>query len=190
MKKTLFTLLASVFILAGCASLDPVPQAMIDSENLCFKEVAKAQIAEASASSSIKIVEFKDERNYVMALAIEKLGNAATPVQVSSFIPCTLTVQAYLRESGAAVRSANAITQKAVGAIGVVGGIWAGGEAISSILGAGVGATTYTNSNVANGSENSIGNVTNPMPEVALPEIEAPIEVPELEVPEIEVPIE
>lgn len=154
MKKILFTLLAASLI-AGCATMEPVPQAMIDSENECFREVAKVQVANAARTSTIQIVEFKDERNYVMALAIEQLGRAAGPVQVSEFIPCTLTVQTYLRESGQNVRSVNSITSKAVGVLGVVGGIWVGGNALEGILGAAGATTNYTNSRVISDSGNN-----------------------------------
>lgn len=192
MKKILIPIIATAVFIGGCASVQEVPQAMIDAENSCFTAVAEVKIAQAARSSTVQIIEFKDERNYVMALAIEQLGKAASPVEVSAFVPCTLTVQAFLRESGQTARSMNAITSKAVGVLGVVGGIYVGGQAIEGIL-AGAGST-YVGSRVNSAGDNNAAlqyqtgagsQATNAPPVVE----EIPEEIPE-ELPAEEAPIE
>ena len=143
-----------IVMLAGCAKPVMIPAELMAQENLCFHEVAKVQISTNAANYRQTRVQFKDERNAVLVIAIEALAKSNAQVALSPFIPCTLTVQAFLRENGAINRSNNELAQKAIGATAIVGGIWVGGMALENVLGSitAGGATTINNSRVTSGN--------------------------------------
>jgi len=148
-------LIAFFSIAGGCAKPVMIPAEIMTAENECMREVAKVQISTNAANMRQTTMQFKDERNAVLVIAIEALAKSNAQVAVSPFIPCTLTVQAYLRENGAVMRSNNDITKKAVGIVGVVGGIWAAGNALEGLVGLGGATTNISGSRVVSGSSDS-----------------------------------
>ncbi len=159
----LFLVAVASFILlwlGGCAKPVTVPGNMMEQETLCMREVAKVQISmNASAAMRKQQIQFKDERNAVMVIAIEALARNNNQLGVSPFIPCTLTVQNYLQENGAIARSNNQISQKALGALTFIGGAVVIGNSIEGIVKSisSSGATSISNSRVVQNSDN-LGN--------------------------------
>jgi len=148
-------LLAAPLLLVGaCAKPLIVPGELLTQETECMKEVAKVQFSNNAANQRQTTMVFKDERNAVLVIAIEALAKSNAQVAVSPFIPCTLVVQAFIRENGAIARSNNEITQKAISATAIIGGIWATGNAIEGIVGSAGSATTISGSRVVQNSDN------------------------------------
>ena len=143
-----------LLIFAGCAKPVIIPPELLAQETECMAQVAKVQISTNAANYRQTRREFKDERNAVLVIAIEALAKSNAQVALSPFIPCTQTVQAYLRENGAVMRSNNDITQKAIGVVGIVGGIWAAGNAIEGIMSNVGSSTEISGSRVVQNSDN------------------------------------
>jgi len=155
-----YTILLISLLLTACAKPVIIPAELLANETLCMVEIAKVQISNNVASLTIKQNRqvYVDERNALVAAAITALSEANRPLAVSPFIPCTMTVQNFLRENGAIARSNNEITQKAIGAVQWVGGALVITEGVGDIVGAiagGAGATTnISGSRVISGSGN------------------------------------
>ena len=123
--------LAVFFIVAsGCAKLPAIPPELVTNYQDCMVKSHSIAIAEAK-----NIPVFKDDRDFIIwrLTANDKIYGEH----------CDDVIISFLRENGVVIASSNRVWSKGIGAGALVGGIYAGGNAIEGILGAAGAATTY-----------------------------------------------
>ena len=123
-------LIGMIVLQYGCTKLPDVPAEMIDQYQGCMTKAHSIAIEE---SKNIPV--FKDDRDFIIwrLTANDKIYGEH----------CDDMIIAFLRENGAAVTSSNRLWGKGIGAGAVIGGIYAGGNAIEGIVGAAGAVSTY-----------------------------------------------
>jgi hypothetical protein len=146
--KIVFMGIVMLMFMSGCAKTLVMPAEMIQDRQACITEVQKTELkkAEKSTPTGPQISQFKDERNYVMAMAIEKLGEANKKAKESPFAHCDDAMIAWLKANGAIALSNNETVRKGFTVSGAVGGAWIIKDGVVETVGAiaGAGANNIT----------------------------------------------
>lgn len=167
MKLYLMIAIAAVMTLTGCQKTLIVPDAMAARATQCQLKVSETEKTKAENEERVLVTSFKDESNMLVAMALEKLGDAAAKNTVSPFAVCGNEIIAWLEQNGAIKRSNNALVGKVISGTVVLAGIKITGDVVEGVIGsiAGSGASTVTqlenvsitNNGGAGGGEGSHG---------------------------------
>lgn len=124
--------------LVSCATLEP-PMSVQQDRAACY----------ASYRAPARAV-FADPRDQLLSQVVESLTNKGAH-------PCDAMSIAYLQAQGKIIEQQYALGSKALGIVGIIGGIYATGSVLESIVGAGSAGISAT---ASGGSSISVNNVS------------------------------
>ena len=129
-----------MLLLQGCISQLVVPDELVKAADACQTRIAKVQVEEARTRSVVGIQVYKDETAGLLSQAISALTGRTDPFRV-----CNDPLVNYIQAQGR-LSAANAQTLgRLVGITGIIGGIYATGQATEDLVNAGGSSDTTVN---------------------------------------------
>ena len=135
-----YFIICLLLLTQGCVSNLVVPDELVKASNDCQTRIAKVQVEEARTRSIVGIQVYKDETAGLLSQAISALTATNDPFRV-----CNDPLVNYIQAQGR-LSAANAQTLgRLVGITGIIGGIYATGQATEDLVNAGGSSDTTVN---------------------------------------------